>query len=115
MHRHTVLCCAFAAPSTLAAAPLAAAQSFAILTADAMARLLGAKISQRWGVPVVVENRLGASGIIGTDAVAKAAPDGYTLLFTATNHGTLAALNPKLPYETIKSFAPVMLLGIAAT
>jgi tripartite-type tricarboxylate transporter receptor subunit TctC len=80
-------------------------------TADSMARLLGTKISQRWGVPVIVDNKVGASGIIGTDAVAKAAPDGYTFLFTATNHGTLAAVNPKLPYEPIKSFAPVVLLG----
>ena len=83
-------------------------------TADMLARLLGARIAQRWNVPVVVENKVGASGIIGTDAVAKAAPDGYTFLFAATTYGTLAAINPKLPFDPIKSFAPVSLLGTSA-
>jgi tripartite-type tricarboxylate transporter receptor subunit TctC len=83
-------------------------------TADVLARLLGAKIAQRWNVPVVIENKTGASGIIGTDAVAKAAPDGYTFLFAATSYGTLAAINPTLPYDPVKSFAPVSLLGTSA-
>jgi tripartite-type tricarboxylate transporter receptor subunit TctC len=83
-------------------------------TADMLARLLGARIAQRWNVPVVVENKVGASGIIGSDAVAKAAPDGYTFLFAATTYGTLAAINPKLPFDPIKSFAPVSLLGTSA-
>jgi tripartite-type tricarboxylate transporter receptor subunit TctC len=83
-------------------------------TADVLARLLGAKLAQRWNVPVVVENKTGASGIIGTDAVAKAAPDGHTILFAATSYGTLAAINPKLPYDPVKSFAPVTLLGTSA-
>jgi tripartite-type tricarboxylate transporter receptor subunit TctC len=83
-------------------------------TADMLARLLGARIAQRWNVPVVVENKVGAIGIIGSDAVAKAAPDGYTFLFAATTYGTLAAINPKLPFDPIKSFAPVSLLGISA-
>jgi len=80
-------------------------------TADSLARLMQPHLSQRWGVPVVVENRPGASGIIGIDSVAKANPDGYTYLFTSTAFGTLAAMNPKLPYQPDKSFAPVMLLG----
>ena len=80
-------------------------------TADVLARLLGTKIAQRWGVPVVVDNKVGASGVIGNEAVAKAAPDGYTFLFAATSFGTVAALQPKLPYDPIKSFAPVSLLG----
>lgn len=87
-------------------------------TGDMLARLLGAKIAQRWNASVVVENKAGASGIIGTDAVAKAAPDGYTFLFTATSHGTIAATsaanNTKLPYDAIRSFAPVSLLGKSA-
>jgi tripartite-type tricarboxylate transporter receptor subunit TctC len=83
-------------------------------TADVLARLLGAKLAQRWGVPVVVDNRAGASGVIGTDAVAKAAPDGYTFLFAATSYGTIPALQPKLPYDPVKSFAPVSLLGTSA-
>src|SRR6187455_2244865 len=79
--------------------------------ADTWARLLGPHISQRWNVPVVVDNRSGASGIIGMEACAQANPDGYTLLFTATAFGTLAAVNPKLPYDPHRSFAPVLLLG----
>jgi tripartite-type tricarboxylate transporter receptor subunit TctC len=80
-------------------------------TADVLARLLGNKLSQRWNVPVIVDNRTGASGIIGTTSVAKAAPDGYTFLFPATSYGTIPALTPKLPFDPIKSFAPVSLLG----
>jgi len=80
-------------------------------TADSLARLIQPQLSQRWSVPVVVENKPGASGIIGIDAVAKANPDGYTCLFTSTAFGTLAAIHPKLPYDPEKSFAPVMLLG----
>ena len=80
-------------------------------TADSLARLVQPHLSQRWGVPVVVENRPGASGIIGIDSVAKANPDGYTYLFASTAFGTLAAMHPKLPYDPDKSFAPVMLLG----
>ena len=84
------------------------------ITADTLARLLGAKISQRWNVPVVVENKVGASGIIAMQAVANAEPDGYTFLFANTGYGTQAVLNPKLPYDPIKSFAPVSLLGMSA-
>src|SRR5882762_5294316 len=80
-------------------------------TADSLARLIQPHLSQRWGVPVVVENKAGASGIIGIDAVAKANPDGYTYLFTSTAFGTLAAIHPKLPYDPGTSFAPVMLVG----
>ena len=83
-------------------------------TADVLARLLGSKIGPRWNVPVVVENKPGASGVIGTDAVAKAAPDGYTFLFVATSYGTIPALQPKMPFDPIKSFAPVSLLGTSA-
>src|SRR5438128_10746711 len=80
-------------------------------TADSLARLVQPHLSQRWGVPVVVENRPGASGIIGIDSVAKANPDGYTYLFASTAFGTLAAMNPKLPYDPDKSLGPVMLLA----
>lgn len=79
--------------------------------ADSLARIMQTHIAQRWGVSVVVENRAGAAGIIGIDSVARAAPDGYTYLFTSTAFGTLAAMNPKLPYDPMRSFAPVMLLG----
>lgn len=80
-------------------------------TPDTWARLLGPHISQRWGVPVVVDNRPGAAGIIGIEAAAQSNPDGHTFLFAATAFGTLAATKPKLPYDLHKDFAPVMLLG----
>lgn len=80
-------------------------------TADSLARLMQTHISQRWSVPVVVENRAGAAGAIGIDSVARAVPDGYTYLFTSTAFGTLAAMNPKLPYDPNRSFAPVIMMG----
>lgn len=80
-------------------------------TGDQLARLLGPRLSQRWNVPVVVENRVGAGGMIGIEAGAKATPDGYTFLFSATAFSTLPALRRKLPYDPIKSFSPVVLLG----
>jgi tripartite-type tricarboxylate transporter receptor subunit TctC len=83
-------------------------------TADTLARLLGAKLSERWGVALVTDNRAGAAGVIGSDAVAKAAPDGYTLMFTATSHSTVPAIRPKLPFDPVKGFAPVVLLGTSA-
>jgi tripartite-type tricarboxylate transporter receptor subunit TctC len=83
-------------------------------TADVLARLLGSRITQRWNTPVVVDNKVGAGGLIGTEAVAKAAPDGYTFLFVATSYGTLPALTAKMPYDPVKSFAPVALLGTSA-
>lgn len=79
--------------------------------ADNWARLMGPQISQKWGVPIVVDNRSGAAGIIGIEAAANANPDGHTFIFLATAFGTLAAMNPKLPYDPHKSFSPVMILG----
>ena len=79
-----------------------------------MARLMGTKLSERWGVPVVTDNRVGASGAIGSEAVAKSAANGHTLLFTATSHGTVPALRAKLPFDPIKSFEPVALMATSA-
>ena len=80
---------------------------------DLIARGLGAKLSESMGQPVVVENRAGASGAIGSDAVAKSAPDGYTVLLGATTtHGINPAFNPKsLPYDAVKDFTPVSLVA----
>jgi tripartite-type tricarboxylate transporter receptor subunit TctC len=80
---------------------------------DLIARGVGAKLSESLGQPVVVENRAGASGAIGSEAVARSAPDGYTLLLGATTtHGINPAFNPKsLPYDAIKDFTPVSLIG----
>lgn len=83
-------------------------------TADTLARLLGTKLGERLGVATVTDNRAGASGIIGTEAAAKAPANGYTLLFTATAHGTVPALKAKLPFDPIASFVPVVLLGTSA-
>jgi tripartite-type tricarboxylate transporter receptor subunit TctC len=82
--------------------------------ADILARLLGPKLSERWKVAVVVENRVGATGNIGADFVAKSAPDGYTLLVAATSFGTNPALARSLPFDPVKSFAPVGLIATSA-
>lgn len=80
-------------------------------TGDQLARTLGPRLTQRWNVPVVVDNKVGAGGSLGIEFVAKAPPDGYTFLFSATAFSTLPALRSKLPYDPVKSFAPVILLG----
>ena len=82
--------------------------------ADVIARLLQPRLAERLKVAVVVENKVGASGAIGTEYVAKAEPDGYTLLFTATSHGTLPAMKRSLPYDPVKSFTPVALAATSA-
>ncbi len=101
-----------AANATNAANPLLfIVPSSAGTTGDQLARLIGAKITQRLGSPVMVDNRLGAGGLIGIDFVAKAPADGKTFLFSATAFSTLAALRNDLPYDPIKNFSPVILLG----
>jgi tripartite-type tricarboxylate transporter receptor subunit TctC len=77
---------------------------------DTLARIPAQKLSELWGRQVVVDNRVGANGIIGTEAAAKAPPDGYTLLLA--NDAALAtspALYPKLPYDPVRDFAPISL------
>jgi len=74
---------------------------------DIVARLIGPKMSESWGQPVVIENRPGATTMIGTSLVAKAAPDGYTLLLNSGSFTINAALQPKLPYDPLKDFAGV--------
>jgi len=80
---------------------------------DPLARLLGAKLTDSLKQQFIVENRTGASGIIGTDYVAKSAPDGYTFVFIFDTHSVHQALNPKLPFDPEKDFAPVMIFGTA--
>jgi tripartite-type tricarboxylate transporter receptor subunit TctC len=81
--------------------------------ADFIARLVGAKVAESVGQPVLVENRGGAGGTIAADAVAKAAPDGYTLLQNSiTTHGVGPHLYSKLPYDPVKDFAPVSGLAL---
>ena len=79
---------------------------------DVIARVLGQKLTERWGQPVVVEDRRGASGILGSELVAKSAPDGYTLLVVNTAHVTNPARHAKLPYDTLHDFAPVSMIAL---
>ena len=80
---------------------------------DVIGRLVAAKLGERLGQTVVIENRAGASGAIGADAVAKAAPDGYTLgMATTTTHVTNAIVNSKLVYDPVKDFTPIAMIGV---
>jgi tripartite-type tricarboxylate transporter receptor subunit TctC len=80
---------------------------------DPLARLLGVKLGDSLKQQFIVENKPGAGGSIGTAAAAKAPADGYTFLFVFDSHGVNQALLSKLPYDTAKDFAPVMLVGTA--
>jgi len=82
--------------------------------ADILARVLAPKLSERWKFAVVVENRAGATGNIGADAVAKSAADGHTLLLAATSFSTNPALSRSLPFDPVKNFAPVGLVATSA-
>jgi len=78
---------------------------------DTIARLVGGRLSESLGQPVVVENRAGGGGIVASDAVAKSAPDGYTLYLVSTSFTAAPALHQKLPFDTLKDFAPITRLG----
>ncbi len=111
---------ALVATATLTAPTLPRAQTNSIRivvpfgpggSTDAVARLVSPGLQQRLGVPIVVENRSGAAGSIGTDVVAKARPDGTTWLLTFDSHATLPALLPNLPFNLTRDLDPVMLIG----
>lgn len=78
---------------------------------DIMARLMGQKFTEAWGQQIVVDNRAGASGIIGTEIAANAAPDGYTLLLLTSSHVIVEALFQKLKYNLVRDFSPISLLA----
>ena len=113
---------ALALAATLAIASSAFAQTFPtkpiklVVTyppgggADLMARLLASKMAETLGQPVVVENTPGAGGQIGAGEVARAAPDGYTIMLDAANHAVNPSLYAKLPYDPAKAFEPISLL-----
>jgi tripartite-type tricarboxylate transporter receptor subunit TctC len=83
-------------------------------SSDTIARIVAAKMGERLGQQIVVENRVGGSTIIGTDSVAKSAPDGYTLeLANTTTHAASAALNATLPFDPVRDFAPVAMIGVS--
>ena len=125
MLRHTALSLITVACATFGSAALAqgSAQSFPAkpiritvplaaggLT-DLMTRVIGQKLTESWGQPVVVDNRPGASGMIASEIVAKAAPDGHTLITVSLAHAVNASIYPKLPYDTVRDFTPVIYLG----
>jgi tripartite-type tricarboxylate transporter receptor subunit TctC len=78
---------------------------------DIVGRVITAKLSEMWGQPILNENRSGAGGAIGSAAVARAAPDGYTLLINSNAHTVNPALNSKLPYDTMKDFVNIAALA----
>src|SRR5215207_1887584 len=84
-------------------------------TTDILARLIGEKLSKALGQPIIVENRPGAGGNIGSDFVVRAAPDGYTILGgTISSHAINVSLYAKMPYDPEKNFAPITLIGSLA-
>lgn len=78
---------------------------------DILARIVGQKLTESWAQPVMIENRGGGGSTIGTDIVAKAPPDGYTILMVAPDLAINPGLYLKLPYDTVKDFAPVTLVA----
>ena len=81
-------------------------------SSDTIARIIAARMGDALGQQIVIENRVGGSTVIGTDAVAKAAPDGYTLgLANTTTHAASAALVPNLPFDPVKDFIPIAMIG----
>ncbi|MEY4417073.1 MAG: hypothetical protein RIQ53_4366 [Pseudomonadota bacterium] len=126
LHRRTLLSSLAAAGVLLAQAPLAQAQAawpaaqpiklvvpFAAGgTSDILARLIGERLGVALKQTVIVDNKAGAGGVLGADQVAKAAPDGYTILLgTIASHAINPAMRARMPYDAIKDFAPVVLLG----
>ena len=124
MNTHRILALASCALTVALVAGTAAAQSFPSKqvriivglapggTTDLVSRILAQKLTETWGQNVIVDNRPGASGMIGGDLVAKAAPDGYTLLITPqTSIAVAPALYGKAPYDAAKDFATITLVG----
>ena len=104
-----LLCCGAAAWSQpYPSKPLRLVVPYAVGgSADVYGRILAAKLSETLGHPMVVENRPGGGAIVGTDAVAKSAPDGYTVLMMSNTHAVNETLIPKKPYDLMRDLAPV--------
>ncbi len=79
---------------------------------DILARLVARKLTDTWGQPVIVDNRGGASGMIGSEIVARADPDGHTLLMSFTSHATNPSLYSKMAYDTVRDFSGVAMAGV---
>ena len=125
VRRQVTRCLALAACALCAGVPMAWAQASypskpitLVVTyppgggADAMARLIAPKMAEALGQPVVIDNKPGAGGQIGAAAVAKAAPDGYTLMLDASSFAVNPSLYPKLPYDSLKAFQPVGVVAL---
>jgi tripartite-type tricarboxylate transporter receptor subunit TctC len=114
---------AFLAAAFVLASPLAHAQTYPSRSItlivpfaaggsnDMVGRVIGKKLSETWGQPVVVDNRAGAGGMIGTSAVAAAAPDGYTLLLVSSTFTINPAVKNTVPFDTIRDFTPVAFIA----
>src|SRR6218665_2123848 len=105
-------------PLTLAAQPVSPSRPITMIVpfsagggTDIIARDRARNMADRLWQPVVIDNRGGAGGAIGADMVAKAKPDGYTLLFATSSFATNAAITVDLPYDAVKSFTPVAMIG----
>jgi tripartite-type tricarboxylate transporter receptor subunit TctC len=106
--------CALHAQAQYPSKPVHVIISFTPASAtDIVGRLVSAKLAEYWGQPVVPENRSGAGGSIGSAMVAKAAPDGYTLLINSNAHSVNPAIYAKLPYDTTKDFVDIVPLSMA--
>ncbi len=112
-----VMVCAFAATSSAQVYPSRSIRFIAPFAAgggsDLIARKLAQKLTEALGQSVVVDNRTGGSGVIGTDATAKSAPDGHTIMMTTPTFTVNPGLMRKLPYDPIRDFAPVSLIATA--
>ncbi len=82
---------------------------------DLLARLIGQKLTEAWGQPTIIDNRPGAGTLIGTELAARAAPDGHTLMIAATSHATNPSRARKLPFDPLRDFDPLILLGFSPT
>ena len=81
--------------------------------ADIVTRQLGARLAEIWGQGVVIDNQGGAGGVIGAANVAKAAPDGYTLVMFGINHAINPSLYPDIPFDTLRDFKPIARVALA--
>jgi len=82
---------------------------------DFLARSIGQRLTEAWGQQVVIDNRSGAGGVVGTEIVAHAAPDGHNLLMNAIGHAANPALYKKLPYDALRDFSPIILVADVPT
>jgi len=117
--RASVLCCAIAVACNLTSLADATAQTYPDRpikfvvpyppggATDIVARTIAGKLAERWRQSVVIENHAGGGGVVGNDIVAKAAPDGYTVLFAITQIVQAPAMGIKVPYDVFRDFAPV--------